>query len=90
MLQSINADARYQDNDIIRSYSEEVELMAQAAAGGFNLGFESSEHQSNDRAGEVINAGPIADLVQRVMLNGDNVDQALSDTSRAIAEIMSG
>lgn len=90
VLQSISNDPRYQDNDIIRAYSDEVELMAQAAAGGFNLGYESAEHQSNEKAGEVINAGPIADLVQRVVLNGDNVDAALSDTSRAIAEIVSG
>ncbi len=88
LLKSINDNPIYQDNDIIRKYSDEVELMAVSAAGGFNLGYESGDHQSNEKAGEVINAGPIADLVQRVVLNGENVDQVLGETATAIEAIM--
>jgi multiple sugar transport system substrate-binding protein len=88
LLKSINDNPMYQDNDIIRKYSDEVELMAVSAAGGFNLGYESADHQSNEKAGEVINAGPIADLVQRVVLNGENVDQVLGETATAIEAIM--
>ncbi len=88
LLKSINDNPMYQDNDIIRKYSGEVELMAQSAAGGFNLGYESAAHASNEKAGEVINAGPIADLVQRVVLNGENVDQVLGETAAAIEAIM--
>ena len=38
----------------------EVDLMAEAAAGGFNLGYESTLHRPNDKAGEVIASGVIA------------------------------
>ena len=62
--------------------------MAQAAAGGFNLGKESAEHQSNPKAGEIINSNIIADLVQRVVLNGEDVDTVLAETSAAIEAIM--
>ncbi|MEM9316789.1 MAG: hypothetical protein AAGA95_19445, partial [Pseudomonadota bacterium] len=79
---------RYRDNDIIRRYSDEVDLMAAAAAGGFNLGYESKAHRANDKAGEVIASGVIADMVQRVVLNGENVDAVLSRTSRAIETLM--
>ena len=57
--------------------------MSSAAAGGFNLGWESAEHQSNDKAGEIINSNAISEMVGRVILNGDNVDEVLGDTSRA-------
>ena len=39
----------YLANDIIQKYPAEVELMSPAAAGGFNLGYESAEHPSNQR-----------------------------------------
>lgn len=88
VLRSIGESEAYKDNDIIRKYPAEVELMAEAAAGGFNLGYESSEHQANVKGGEVINSGAIADLVQRVILNGENVDTVLSETATAIEGVM--
>lgn len=88
VLQSISENPLYLENPIIEKYSEEVDLMAAAAAGGFNLGFETAEHQSNAKAGEIIASQAIADLVQRVVLNGDNVDTALSDCARQIEAIM--
>jgi multiple sugar transport system substrate-binding protein len=88
VLQSISANPIYQDNDIIRKYGPEVDLMAASAAGGFNLGYESAGHQSNAKAGEVIGSNAIADLVQKVIINGDNVDQALGETAAAIDAIM--
>ncbi len=48
--------------------------MAESAAGGFNLGYESADHPSNDKAGEIVGSGAIADLVQRVVLNGEDAD----------------
>lgn len=90
LLKTINNDPMYQDNDIIQKYSDEVELMSQSAANGFNLGYESADHQSNEKAGEVINAGPIADLVQRVVLNDESVDTVLGETAAAIEAIMQG
>lgn len=88
VLQSINEDPRYRDNAIIRKYRKETDLMAQAAANGFNLGYESGAHRSNEKAGEVIASGAIADMVQRVVLNRENVDRVLADTTRAIAAVM--
>lgn len=88
VLRSINENAMYQDNDIIRKYPAEVALMSSAAAGGFNLGFESPAHASNDKAGEIIASNAIADLVQRVVVNGEPVDPALGDCAAAIDAIM--
>lgn len=88
VLQSISDDPRYLDNDIIHKYRKETDLMAQAAANGFNLGYESSAHRSNEKAGEVIASGAIADMVQRVVLNRENVDRVLADTTRAIEAVM--
>ena len=90
VLRSINDNPEYQDNEIIKKYPDEVALMAASAAGGFNLGYESADHKSNDKAGEIIASNAISDLVGRVVINGDNVDEALSSTSKAIEDIMKG
>ncbi|MFK7829892.1 MAG: ABC transporter substrate-binding protein [Congregibacter sp.] len=88
VLRSIGEDPRYRDNDIIRKYPKEVNLMSGAAAGGFNLGYESAQHRPNERAGEVIASGAIADMVQRVVLNRENVDKVLAQTTRTIEGVM--
>ncbi len=90
VLKSINENPDYQANEIIQKYPEEVDLMSSAAAGGFNLGYESASHPSNEKAGEVVGSGLIAEMVQRVVLNGDNVDEVLSDTAKGIEAIMNG
>lgn len=88
VLRSIADDPRYRANDIIRRYPKEVDLMAKAAAGGFNLGYESAAHPANDKAGEVIASGAIADMVQRVVLNGENVDTVIGQTAQAIEAVV--
>ncbi|WP_170125455.1 ABC transporter substrate-binding protein [Jannaschia seohaensis] len=88
ILRTISENPEYQDNAIIQKYSSEVDLMAASAANGFNLGYESPEHQSNSKAGEIIGSNIISEMVGRVVLNGDNVDEALSDASQAIEAIM--
>ncbi len=88
VLKSINENPIYQDNDIIKKYPGEVDLMSAAAAGGFNLGYESTAHPSNEKAGEIIGSNAISDLVQKVIINGDNVDAALSETAATIEGIM--
>jgi multiple sugar transport system substrate-binding protein len=90
VLRSINDNPMYQDNDIIQRYPAEVDLMAASAAGGFNLGYESAAHASNDKAGEIIGSNVISELVQRVVLNDDNVDEALGAASATIEGIMQG
>ncbi|MEM9047820.1 MAG: extracellular solute-binding protein [Pseudomonadota bacterium] len=88
VLKSINENPAYQNNDIIKKYSSEVDLMASSAAGGFNLGYESAAHPSNEKAGEIIASNAISDLVGRVILNGDNVDEAVGAAASAIESIM--
>ena len=88
ILRSISENPAYQNNEIIQKYKPEVDLMAASAAGGFNLGYESAEHQSNSKAGEIIGSNVISEMVGRVVLNGDNVDAALSDAQTAIEAIM--
>lgn len=88
VLRSINKNPLYQDNDIIKKYSAEVDLMAAAAAGGYNLGYESSAHVSNDKAGEIISSNAISDLVQRVVINGESANAALGDCAKTIEGIM--
>ncbi|HKK96723.1 ABC transporter substrate-binding protein [Marivita sp.] len=88
VLKTISNDPDYQDNEIIQKYSAEVELMSEAAANGFNLGWESRDHMPNAKAGEIVNSGVIAELVQRVVLNDENVDQVLGETTARIEEIM--
>ncbi|KAA9008808.1 ABC transporter substrate-binding protein [Histidinibacterium aquaticum] len=90
VLKTIAEDPAYLDNEIIEKYREEVDLMSEAAANGYNLGWESPEHQPNTRAGEVVNSGVIAEMVQRVVLNDENVDEVLGETASRIEEIMAG
>lgn len=88
VLWTISENPEYLANPIIERYTPEVDLMSAAAAEGYNLGWESSDHQPNVKAGEIINSNVIAEMVQRVILNDENVDQVLSDTSSRIEEIV--
>lgn len=88
VLRSINESRAYRQNDLIEQYAAEVDLMARAAAAGKNLGYESAAHKPNVKAGEVIASNVIADLVQRVILNRENVDAAIGRTARAMEGIM--
>ncbi|MEM9249716.1 MAG: ABC transporter substrate-binding protein [Pseudomonadota bacterium] len=90
VLRSINDNPQYQDNEIIQKYPEEVDLMAASAAGGFNLGYESADHPSNEKAGEIVGSGAIADMVQRVVLNGEDADAVIGDTVATLEGIMQG
>ncbi|MEM8586662.1 MAG: ABC transporter substrate-binding protein [Pseudomonadota bacterium] len=88
VLWTISENPEYLDNPIIERYTPQVDLMAAAAAEGYNLGWESRGHQPNVKAGEIINSNVISEMVQRVVLNDENVDQVLSDTSSRLEEIM--
>lgn len=90
VLETISSDPRYLDNPIIEKYTVEVELMASAAANGFNLGYESADHTPNVKAGEIVNSGVLADMVQRVVLNDEDAKTVIGDTSAAIEKIMQG
>lgn len=87
-LKSSAENPDYLADELIKKYQPEVKLMAEAAAGGFNLGYESTQHRANAKGGEVVSSGAIADLVQRVVLQGENVDTVLSDTSKTLESLM--
>ena len=88
VLETISDDPRYQDNPIIEKYPAEVNLMAEAAASGYNLGFESAAHKPNVKAGEIVNSGVLAEMVQRVVLNGEDAKTVVGDTAAAIEKLM--
>jgi multiple sugar transport system substrate-binding protein len=88
VLRTISNDPAYQDNEIIERYEAEVNLMSEAAANGYNLGRESADHMPNVKAGEIVNSAVIAEMVQRVVLNDEDVDQVLGETTATIEEIM--
>jgi multiple sugar transport system substrate-binding protein len=88
VLKSALADPRFRQNEIVRRYPEEIERMSSAAAAGHNLGWESTAHNANVRAGAIVNSGILAEMVQRVVLNNENIRSVLSETAGQIDEIM--
>ncbi|MBT8079887.1 MAG: ABC transporter substrate-binding protein [Gammaproteobacteria bacterium] len=88
VLRTVANDPRYRENDIIRRYAAEVERMSVAASAGHNLGWETTRHRANRKAGAIINSGILAEMVQRVVLNGEKPRAALGDTARRIEAIM--
>lgn len=88
VLKTIAENPAYQDNEIIRKYQKEVELMAEAAASGYNLGWESAEHKPNVKAGAIVGSGVFAEMVQRVVLNDEDAGTVIGETSKAIEDIM--
>lgn len=90
VLKTISDNPQYLDNPIIEKYTEEVELMSEAAAGGFNLGYESPDHKPNVAAGEIVNSGVLADMVQRIVLNDEDAKTVVGETASAIEKIFKG
>lgn len=90
VLQTISQMPEYQENEIIQKYSGDVEKMSAAAAAGHNLGWESPEHQTNTKAGQIIASHVIAEAVQRYVNNNDPMNAVVSDTARRLEELMRG
>ena len=90
VLKSTLADKRFHENEIVRRYPREIERMSLAAAAGHNLGWETANHKTNVRAGAIVNSGILAEMVQRVVLNNENIRNTLSATAGRIETIMKG
>ncbi|MCB1493425.1 MAG: carbohydrate ABC transporter substrate-binding protein [Rhodobiaceae bacterium] len=88
VLKTVAEDPRYLDNPIIKKYTAEVDLMSAAAAAGYNLGWESKAHKPNVKAGAVVGSDVLAEMVQRIVLNGEDTSQVIGETSKAIEDIM--
>ncbi len=81
-------DERFLNNEIIARFPDEIASLSSAAAAGHNLGWETPAHSTNVRAGAIINSGILAEMVQRVALNGEAPRAALKDTARKIEGLM--
>lgn len=88
VLHGITDDPAYMGNPVTSLFQPEIERMTVAAAGGHNLGFETPAHRPNARAGEVIASNAIAELVQRVVINGENARQSVGRAVDMIARVM--
>jgi multiple sugar transport system substrate-binding protein len=88
VLKTIAQDPAYLDNPIIKKFPKEVELMSQAAAAGKNLGYEEDGWKANVKANDIIGSNTIAELVQRVVLNGEDAKATVKDISGKIEAIM--
>jgi multiple sugar transport system substrate-binding protein len=88
VLKSIAGNPTYLADPIIQKYKTEVNLMAAAAAGGKNLGFETEKHKPNLKANEIIASNVIAELVQRVVLNGEDAKATVGDAAKKLDALM--
>jgi multiple sugar transport system substrate-binding protein len=88
VLKTIASDPTYLADPIIQKYKTEVNLMAAAAAGGKNLGFETEKHKPNLKANEIIASNVIAELVQRVVLNGEDAKATVGDAAKKLDALM--
>lgn len=90
VLKTIAQDPTYMDNAIIKKFPAEVALMSKAAAAGKNLGYENDGWKANVKANEIIGSNLIAELVQRVVLNGEDAKATVKDVSGRMDAIMKG
>ncbi|MDJ0939042.1 MAG: ABC transporter substrate-binding protein [Woeseiaceae bacterium] len=88
VVSDVASDERYLSNEVIARYPTEIERLSAAAAAGQNLGWETTAHPSNPRAGAVVNSGVLAEMVQRVALNGEKPRDALKTTASRIERIL--
>jgi multiple sugar transport system substrate-binding protein len=65
-----------------------VDLMAESAAAGHNLGWESTRHRPNTRAGAIIASHVLAEAVQRYVMNNEPVAAVVSTTAQRLEQLM--
>jgi multiple sugar transport system substrate-binding protein len=89
VLRGVGESEAYRSNPLTVSFAREIETMTAAAARGHNLGWESSAHRPNLKAGEIIASNAIAEMVQRVVA-GEPAKAAVARAAGAIDRIMRG
>lgn len=90
VLKTIAENPAYQANPLISKYRAEVDLMTRTAASGHNLGRETDAHRPNLKASEIIASNAIAELVQRVVLNGEPPRATVGATAHKLEALMRG
>ena len=88
VLRTIYEMPEYQNNPIIEANRPAVQLMSQAAAAGHNLGWETTRHRPNVRAGQIIASHVLAEAVQRFCLNNEPMAQVVSTTAQRLEQLM--
>jgi len=90
VLKTISAMPQYQENALINKYRAAVDLMSESAAAGHNLGWETTRHRPNVRAGQIIASHVLSEAVQRYCLNNEPMAQVVSTTAQRLTELMRG
>lgn len=88
VLRTVYDSPQYQDNAIINANRAAVQLMSQAASAGHNLGWETTRHRPNVRAGQIVASHVLAEAVQRFVANNEPMAQVVSTTARRLEELM--
>lgn len=88
VLKTIAADPAYQQNALINKYKADVEVMSQQASAGHNLGWETTRHKPNTKAGQVIASHVLAETVQRYVTNNEPMAAVVSDTAKKLGDLM--
>lgn len=90
VLKTISALPAYQENPLITRYRAQVDLMAESAAAGHNLGWESPRHKPNVHAGRIVASHVLAEAVQRYVQNNEPMAQVVSTTAQRLEALMKG
>ncbi|MFC3712920.1 ABC transporter substrate-binding protein [Sphingoaurantiacus capsulatus] len=90
VLKPIAENPVYRANPLISKYAPAIDLMTRAAAAGHNLGRETTAHQPNLKASEIVASNTLAELVQRVVLNKENPRAAVAATATKLQALMRG
>jgi multiple sugar transport system substrate-binding protein len=90
VLKSIAGNPAYQDNAIIKKYKAEVDIMSAQASAGHNLGWESTRHKPNTKAGQIVASHVLAEAVQRYVTNSEPMAAVVSDTAKKLEGLMKG
>jgi multiple sugar transport system substrate-binding protein len=90
VLKTISAMPQYQENALINKYRAQVDLMSESAAAGHNLGWETTRHRPNVRAGAIIASHALSEAVQRYVINSEPMAQVVSTTAQRLEQLMRG
>jgi multiple sugar transport system substrate-binding protein len=88
VLRTVYENPAYLENALIKKYSAEVQTMSQQASSGHNLGWETTKHKPNTKAGQIIASHALAEAVQRFVTNNEPMAAVVSDTAKKLADLM--
>ena len=88
VLKTIATNPLYQENAIIKNYAAECETMSQQASAGHNLGWESTGHKPNTKAGQIVASHVFSEAVQRYVTNNEPMAGIVSGVAKRLEELM--